>query len=201
LGIRSERRLDEEAHLNLARRWFCRLGLAGDVPDHSAFSKNRHGRFRDSDGLCELFEATVARCMAEGLVGGEDFAVGASLIKADANRQRSMPGKQGSARRRDDMLRGGFYPPERVEAEYPDAIERMRKQRQSIRAWDQRAGTLPLSQSRSSVRAGRRGGIRRLPPASTGQGPAAAPQRRTTLRARTAIRHVVGRSPQQLQRH
>ena len=63
LGIRSERRLCEEVHLNLAYRWFCRLGLDGDVPDHSTFSKNRHGRFRDSDLLRQLFEATVARCM------------------------------------------------------------------------------------------------------------------------------------------
>lgn len=89
MGIRSERRLCEEVHLNLAYRWFCRLGLEGDVPDHSTFSKNRHGRFRDSDLLRELFEMTVARCMAEGLVGGEGFATDASLIKADANKQRS----------------------------------------------------------------------------------------------------------------
>ena len=60
-----------------------------DVPDHSTFSKTRHGRFRDSDLLRELFEATVRRCMAEGLVGGEGFATDASLIHADANRQRS----------------------------------------------------------------------------------------------------------------
>ena len=66
-GIRSERRLCEEVHLNLAYRWFCRLGLEGDVPDHSTFSKNRHGRFRDSDLLRELFETTVRRCIEEGL--------------------------------------------------------------------------------------------------------------------------------------
>ncbi len=95
LGIRSERRLCDEVHLNLAYRWFCRLGLDGAVPDHSTFSKNRHGRFRDSDLLRELFETTVARCMTEGLVGGEGFAVDASLIKADANRQRSVPGSEG----------------------------------------------------------------------------------------------------------
>src|SRR5579872_4094848 len=95
MGIRSERRLCEEVHLNLAYRWFCRLGLDGAVPDHSTFSKNRHGRFRDSDLLRELFETTVARCMAEGLVGGEGFAVDASMIKADANRQRSVPGSEG----------------------------------------------------------------------------------------------------------
>ncbi len=94
-GIRSERRLCEEVHLNLAYRWFCRLGLDGDVPDHSTFSKNRHGRFRDSDLLRQLFETVVRRCMAEGLVGGEGFAVDASLIAADANRQRCVPGVQG----------------------------------------------------------------------------------------------------------
>ena len=95
LGIRSERRLCEEVHLNLAYRWFCRLGLDGAVPDHSTFSKNRHGRFRDSDLLRELFESTVARCIAEGLVGGEGFAVDASLIRADANRQRCGRGADG----------------------------------------------------------------------------------------------------------
>jgi transposase len=93
-GIRSERRLCEEVHLNLAYRWFCRLGLDGAVPDHSTFSKNRHGRFRDSDLLRELFETTVRRCMAEGLVGGDGFATDASLIKADANRQRSGEGSE-----------------------------------------------------------------------------------------------------------
>lgn len=77
-GIRSERRLCEEVHLNLAYRWFCRLGLDGDVPDHSTFSKNRHGRFRDSDLLRRLFEAILRRCIDEGLVGGEGFAVDAS---------------------------------------------------------------------------------------------------------------------------
>jgi len=88
-GIRSERRLCEEVHLNLAYRWFCRLDLEGDVPDHSTFSKNRHGRFRHSDLLRQLFETTVRRCIEEGLVGGEGFAVDASLIRADANKQRS----------------------------------------------------------------------------------------------------------------
>jgi transposase len=89
-GIRSERRLCEEVHLNLAYRWFCRLGLDGDVPDHSTFSKTRHGRFRDADLLRELFETVVRRCMVEGLVGGEGFAVDASMIVADAHRQRGV---------------------------------------------------------------------------------------------------------------
>lgn len=87
-SIRSERRLCEEVHLNLAYRWFCRLGLDGRVPDHSTFSKNRHGRFRDSDLLRRLFEATVRRCMAEGIVGGQGFVVDASMIRADASRQK-----------------------------------------------------------------------------------------------------------------
>lgn len=94
-GIRSERRLCEEVHLNLAYRWFCRLGLEGVVPDHSTFSKNRHGRFRDSDLLRQLFDTVLRRCMSEGLVGGEGFAVDASLIKAEANRERSVPGDPG----------------------------------------------------------------------------------------------------------
>src|SRR5271170_128716 len=90
LGIRSERRLCEEVHLNLAYRWFCRLGLDADVPDHSTFSKNRHGRFRESDLLRKLFETVVARCMKEGIVGGEAFAVDASMIVADAHRRRGV---------------------------------------------------------------------------------------------------------------
>jgi len=91
LGIRSERRICEEVHLNLAYRWFCRLDLTDAVPDHSTFSKNRHGRFRDSDLLRHLFETTVARCIADGLVSGQRFAVDASLIEADANKQNSTP--------------------------------------------------------------------------------------------------------------
>ena len=94
-GIRSERRLCEEVHLNLAYRWFCRLGLDGGVPDHSTFSKNRHGRFRDSDLLRRLFETVLRRCIDEGLVGGENLAVDASLIKADANRQNGIEGEKG----------------------------------------------------------------------------------------------------------
>src|SRR5437867_3975578 len=91
-GIRSERRLCEEVHLNLAYRWFCRLGLEDEVPDHSSFSKNRNGRFRESGVFRHVFENVVRRCMAEGLVGGEGFAVDASVIKADANRARGVPG-------------------------------------------------------------------------------------------------------------
>jgi transposase len=88
-GIRSERRLCEEVHLNRAYRWFCRLDLNDPIPDLSTFSKNRHGRFRESDLLRHVFETTVARCMEEGLVGGQGFAVDASLITADVQKQNS----------------------------------------------------------------------------------------------------------------
>src|ERR1700730_9691128 len=95
MGIRAERRLCDEVHLNLAYRWFCRLGLDGCVPDHSTFSKNRHGRFRDSDLLRRLFETGLQRCIDEGLVGGEGFAVDASLIHADAGDRNRIEGSAG----------------------------------------------------------------------------------------------------------
>jgi len=91
-GVRSERQLCEEVHLNLAYRWFCGLGLEDEVPNHSSFSKNRHGRFRDSDTFRYLFEVVVHQCMTEGLVKGEGFATDASIIKADASRQHGVPG-------------------------------------------------------------------------------------------------------------
>jgi transposase len=93
-GVRSERRLCEEVHLNLAYRWFCRLGLEDSVPDHSTFSKNRHGRFREGDAFGHVFESVLRRCMTEGLVRGEGFATDASIVKADAQRQRGVPGRE-----------------------------------------------------------------------------------------------------------
>jgi transposase len=91
-GIRSERRLCEEVHLNLAYRWFCRLGIEDAVPEHSTFSKNRHGRFRESDAFRHVFETVLQRCMNEGLVGGEGFAIDASVVKADAARAGGIAG-------------------------------------------------------------------------------------------------------------
>jgi transposase len=85
-GIRFERRLCEEVKLHLGYRWFCRLELDDKVPDHSTFSVNRHGRFRDSDIFRQVFEAVVRACMDAGLVKGEGFAVDASVIEADASR-------------------------------------------------------------------------------------------------------------------
>lgn len=98
-GIRLERRLCEEVTDRLAFRWFYRLDLDDQVPDHSTFSKNRHGRFRDSDVLRHVFERVVLACIASGLVGGEGFAVDASLIEADANKGRSIPGAEWSKER------------------------------------------------------------------------------------------------------
>src|SRR4029453_12826552 len=85
-GIRFERRLCQEVELHLAYRWFCRLDLEDKVPDHSTFSVNRHGRFRDSDILRHLFEAVARACMEAGLVKSEGFAVDASVMEADASR-------------------------------------------------------------------------------------------------------------------
>jgi len=85
-GIRFERRLCEEVELHLAYRWFCRLDLDDTVPDHSTFSINRHGRFRDSDIFRYVFETVVWACMDAGLVKGEGFAVDASVMEADASR-------------------------------------------------------------------------------------------------------------------
>src|ERR1700759_2978521 len=127
-GIRSERRLCEEVHLNLAYRWFCRLGLDGEVPDHSTFSKNRHGRFRDSDLLRKLFETVVKRCMAEGLVEGAAFAVDASLIAADANKQRSAAGS-------DDVAWEAIARTRRSVREYLDTLDQA--------AWGAASETVP----------------------------------------------------------
>lgn len=87
-GIRSERQLCSEVHLNLAYRWFCRLGLEGTVPDHSTFTKNRYGRFRESDVYRLLFEDVVEQCRAAGLVPAEGFAVDGSLVGGNAGRDR-----------------------------------------------------------------------------------------------------------------
>jgi transposase len=93
-SIRSDRRLCQEVEMNLAYRWFCRLGLEDKVPDHSTFSINRHGRFRDSDILRQVFESVVRGCMDAGLVGGEGFAVDASVIEADASRFKRIEGSE-----------------------------------------------------------------------------------------------------------
>src|SRR5471032_1288507 len=92
-AIRSERLLCREVQVNLAYRWFCRLGIEDAIPDHSAFSRVRNERFREGDVFRRVFERVVETCIAAGLVGGEGFAVDASLIQADANKQRSIAGQ------------------------------------------------------------------------------------------------------------
>jgi IS5 family transposase len=93
-AIRSERALCRELQVNLAYRWFCGLNLEDRIPDHSAFSRARNERFRVSGILRRVFERVVEACIAAGLVGGKGFAVDASLIVADANKQRSVPGSE-----------------------------------------------------------------------------------------------------------
>jgi transposase len=95
-AIRSERALCREVQVNLAYRWFCGLGLEDKIPDHSVFSRARNERFRDHDIFRQVFERVVAACIKAGLVGGEGFAVDASLIEADANKSRSIPGSEWS---------------------------------------------------------------------------------------------------------
>ncbi len=93
-SIRSERRLCQEVKVNLAYRWFCGLGLEDKVPHHSTFSVNRHGRFRQSDILRKVFDEVVCGCMKAGLVGGEGFAVDATVIEANASRFQRVEGSE-----------------------------------------------------------------------------------------------------------
>jgi len=90
-AIRSERRICAEVQVNLAYRWFCKLGIEDRIPDHSVFCRARHERFRESDALRRVFEGVVATCVAAGLVGGEAFSIDASLIKADVDKKKRSP--------------------------------------------------------------------------------------------------------------
>lgn len=95
-AIRSERALCREVQLNLAYRWFCGLGIEDQIPDHSVFTRARNERFRAHDVFRRVFERVVAACIKADLVGGNGFAVDASLIAADANKCRSLPGDEWS---------------------------------------------------------------------------------------------------------
>jgi len=127
--IRSERRLCEEVNFNLAYRWFCRLGLEAEVPDHSTSSKNHHGRFRESGLFRTLFEEVVRRCMQGSLVGGEGFAVDASIVRADANRQRGVPGAEAP--------------------DWTDPTQTTRAVREYLEALDGREGSEPVPKNMS----------------------------------------------------
>jgi transposase len=93
-ALRSERRLCAEVQVNLAYRWFCKLGIEDKIPDHSVFCRARRERFRASDALRRVFEGVVALCISAGLVGGEAFSIDASLIKADVDKMKRLPGDQ-----------------------------------------------------------------------------------------------------------
>lgn len=116
-AIRSERQLCSEVQVNLAYRWFCRLGLEDAVPDHSVFSRARHGRFGEVEIFRLTFEQVVETCIAEGLVGGRAFSVDASFVKADVNQLKQVPGDEPIAWPRPDQA-------SRAVAEYLRSLDR-----------------------------------------------------------------------------
>jgi transposase len=93
-GITSERKLVEELRMHLAWRWFTGLGFDQEIPHHSTFSKNRHGRFQESKLFQQLFEEIISRCMAAGLVRGEHLSVDGSFIQANASNASRIPREQ-----------------------------------------------------------------------------------------------------------
>ena len=93
-GITSERRLMDEVRMHLAYRWFTRLSFDQEIPDHSTFSKNRHGRFRQSGVFREVFEEIVRLCLQAGLVEGRNLAVDGTLVQANAREQSRVPREQ-----------------------------------------------------------------------------------------------------------
>jgi transposase len=141
-AIRSERRLCSEVQVNLAYRWFCKLGIEDKIPDHSVFCRARHERFRESDALRRVFEGVVATCIASGLVGGEAFSVDASLIKADVDKKKRAPGDR--------------------PVSWPKAEEASRAVREYLAALDAAAGAEENGRGDGGGSSG--GGNRRKPP-------------------------------------
>ena len=93
-GVTSERKLVEELRMHLAWRWFTGLGFDQEIPHHSTFSKNRHGRFQESHLFRELFEEIVTRCVEAGLVKGQHMSVDGSFIQANADHHSRVPREQ-----------------------------------------------------------------------------------------------------------
>jgi transposase len=93
-GISSERKLVEELRMHLAWRWFTGLGFDQEIPHHSTFSKNRHGRFQESKLFEELFEQMVRQCMEVGLVQGKHLSVDGSFVEANAAKESRIPREQ-----------------------------------------------------------------------------------------------------------
>ena len=90
-GISSERKLVEELRMHLAWRWFTGLGFDQEIPHHSTFSKNRHGRFQESNLFEELFEQIVRQCVEVGLVEGKHLSVDGSFVEANAAKESRIP--------------------------------------------------------------------------------------------------------------
>jgi len=90
-GITSERRLVEELRMHLAWRWFTGLGFDQEIPHHSTFSKNRHGRFQESKLFEELFEQIVRQCIEVGLVEGKQLSVDGTFVEANAAKESRVP--------------------------------------------------------------------------------------------------------------
>jgi len=93
-GITSERKLVEELRMHLAWRWFTGLGFDQEIPHHSTFSKNRHGRFQESKLFEQLFERIVKQCVEVGLVRGKELSVDGSFVEANAAQQSRIPREQ-----------------------------------------------------------------------------------------------------------
>src|SRR6476660_3962860 len=93
-GISSERKLVEELRMHLAWRWFTGLGFDQEIPHHSTFSKNRHGRFQESKLFEELFEQIVHQCVEVGLVEGQHLSVDGSFVEANAAKESRIPREQ-----------------------------------------------------------------------------------------------------------
>jgi len=93
-GITSERRLVEELRMHLAWRWFTGLGFDQEIPHHSTFSKNRHGRFQESKLFEQLFEQIVKQCMEVVLVRGDNLSVDGSFVEANAAKESRIPREQ-----------------------------------------------------------------------------------------------------------
>jgi transposase len=93
-GITSERKLVEELRMHLAWRWFTGLGFDQEIPDHSTFSKNRHGRFQESNLFEQLFEQIVRQCVEVGLVQGQHLSVDGSFVEANAAKESRIPREQ-----------------------------------------------------------------------------------------------------------
>ena len=131
-AIRSERRLCSEVQVNLACRWFCQLGIEDRIPNYSVFCRARHERFRESDALRRVFEGVVAKCIAAGLVGGEGFSIDASLIRADVDKKKRMPGDQPIAWPKAEEA-------SRAVCEYLQTLDAARSEEESGRSDDDRS--------------------------------------------------------------